>query len=38
MTHEQWAKEYRRQMDANQAWKEKLRQIKDSLTSGAEQK
>ena len=33
MTPEQWAKEYRRRMDANQAWKEKLRQIKASLTA-----
>ena len=38
MTPEQWAKEYRRRMDANHAWKEKLRQLKDSLTAGAEQK
>ena len=33
MTPEQWAKEYRRRMDATQAWREKLRQIKDCLTA-----
>ena len=33
MTHEQRAREFKRREDATQAWKEKLRQIKDSLTA-----